>query len=264
MITRHTLINTLRSALRGDEKVDAAWEGGSAAFRRDDELSDIDVYAVVADDSLDAVFALVESALASLSPISLRVDMPSQPGYEQKFYRLRDAPESLVVDLQLMRRSDPVLFREVELHGEGCTWLDRRGVLVECHIEPAADLEDARARVALLAPQFEMFQQLVLNEIARGHGCDALGFYHEWTLRPLVEALRLLHAPHTRIFGLRYLARDLPAPVVARVEALAFVGSMPQLREQHVKASEWGRQCLRRLQALGPGAGIDTSNRMHP
>jgi len=257
MITRSTLTTTLRRALQDDEAVDAVWEGGSAAFGRDDEFSDIDLYAIVADDSLHEVFTRVETALESLSPVTLRVDMPSQPGYEQKFYRLQDADESLVVDLELIRRSDPVLFREVELHGVGCTWFDRSGVLVESHLDIAADLEKARARVDILAPQFDMFQHLVLKEIARGHGCDALDFYHEYTLRPLVEALRLLHAPHTRIFGLRYFSRDLPGPVVTRVEALAFVGSMSQLRERHAQASEWGLQCLRRLRALGPGAGID-------
>ncbi len=256
MITRDTLLALLRRALHEDEAVDAAWEGGSAAFARDDLLSDIDAVAVVADDAVEAVFARVEQALATLSPIELQLTMPPQPGYAQRFYRLRDAGEFLVIDFVLFRRSDPLLFREVELHGRGTTWFDRSGVLVERHLDRAADLEAATARVPVLAAQFEMFQHLVLKEIARGHGSDALAFYQAWTLRPLVEALRLLHAPHTRIFGLRYLARDLPAAVVARVESLAFVGSLQQLPAAHEQARAWGRECLRRLQALGPGAGI--------
>lgn len=256
MITRDTLLALLRQALHDDPAVDAAWEGGSAAFARDDELSDIDAVAVVADDALDAVFTRVEAALAALSPIALRLDMPPQPSYAQKFYRLRDAGEFLVIDFVLFRRSDPLLFREVELHGHGSTWFDRSGVLGERHLDMAADLEAARARVPLLATQFEMFQHLVLKEIARGHGSDALAFYQAWTLRPLVEALRLLHAPHTRIFGMRYLARDLPAPVVQQVEALAFVPGLAQLRERHRQACAWFDACRLRLQAHGPGAGL--------
>lgn len=256
MITRDTLLALLRRTLQADAAVDAAWEGGSAAFARDDALSDIDAVAVVADDAVDAVFARVEQALATLSPIELQLTMPPQPGYAQRFYRLRDAGEFLVIDFVLFRRSDPLLFREVELHGSGTTWFDRSGVLVERHLDMAADLQAAKARVPALAAQFEMFQHLVLKEIARGHGSDALAFYQAWTLRPLVEALRLLHAPHTRIFGLRYLARDLPAEVVVRVEALAYVGSLQQLTAAHDAARAWGRECLRRLQALGPGAGI--------
>lgn len=256
MITRDTLLALLRQALHDDPAVDAAWEGGSAAFERHDELSDIDAVAVVADDAVDAVFTRVEAALAALSPIELLLAMPPQPGYAQKFYRLRDAGEFLVIDFVLFRRSDPLLFREVELHGRGTTWFDHTGVLVERHLDLAADLEAARARVPVLIAQFEMFQHLTLKEIARGHASDALAFYQAWTLRPLVEALRLLHAPHTRIFGLRYLARDLPAPVVQRVEALAYARHLAHLREQQRQARAWFDACRLRLQAHGPGAGL--------
>ena len=256
MITREPLLALLRRTLQADPAVDGAWEGGSAAFERHDALSDIDAVAVVADDAVDAVFARVESALAALSPIALLLAMPPQPGYAQKFYRLRDAGEFLVIDLVLLRRSDPLLFREVELHGRGTTWFDRTGVLVERHLDMAADLEAARARVPVLATQFEMFQHLTLKEIARGHAADALAFYLAWTLRPLVEALRLLHAPHTRVFGLRYLARDLPAPVVQRVEGLAFVHDLAHLGDQQARARRWFGACALRLQTAGPGAGL--------
>lgn len=256
MITRDTLLALLRRTLQAEAAVDAAWEGGSAAFARHDDLSDIDAVAVVADDAVEAVFARVEQALASLSPIELQLTMPPQPGYAQRFYRLRDAGEFLVIDFVLFRRSDPLLFREVELHGSGTSWFDRTGVLVERHLDMAADLEAARARVPLLIAQFEMFQHLTLKELARGHGADALAFYQAWTLRPLVEALRLLHAPHTRIFGLRYLARDLPAPVVQRVEALAFVRDLHHLRQQQAEARRWFAGCAVRLRAQGPGSGL--------
>jgi hypothetical protein len=201
MITRETLLARLRQALHEHAAVDAAWEGGSAAFARDDDLSDIDAVAVVADDAVEAVFTHTESALATLSPIALRLDMPPQPGYAQKFYRLRDAGEFLVIDLVLIRRSDPLLFREVELHGQGRTWFDRPGVLVERHLDRAADLESAKAQVPQLVAQFEMFQHLVLKEMRRGHGSDALAFYQAWTLRPLVEALRLLHVQRLQKLG---------------------------------------------------------------
>ena len=123
--------------------VRCAWEGGSAAFARHDELSDIDAVAVVADDAVQDVFARVERALATLSPIELQLTMPPQPGYAQRFYRLRDAGEFLVIDFVRFRRGDPLLFREVELHGSGTTWFDRTGVLVERHLDLAADLQHA-------------------------------------------------------------------------------------------------------------------------
>lgn len=258
-LTRVQLLQALQDALRQDARVRAAWEGGSAAFDAHDPWSDIDAVVVVDDDAVDAVFTQVEQALQALSPIELRLPMPPAAGYAQRFYRLRDGGEFLVVDLVLMRRSDPLLFREVELHGRGRTWLDRDGLLDERHLDAETDAAQALARVGPLCDTFSMFQHLVRKEVARGRATDALAFYHAWSLRPLAEALRLLHAPHTRVFGLRYLARDLPADSVRAFEQLAFVGDLAQLGLQHARACRWFDACAARLRAQGPGAGLPPS-----
>lgn len=255
-ITRRQLLDALRHALEADAAVLAAWEGGSAAFGRADDLSDVDVIAVVADDAVDAVFAHVEAALQALSPVTLRVLMPTPAGFAQRFYRLRDAGEFLVVDLVLMRRSDPLQFREQELHGRGRTWFDRAGLLVEARLDRAREDAAIRERIPALRASFEMFQHLASKERLRGHGADALAFYQAWTLRPLAEALRLLHAPDTRVFGLRYLARDLPPPVVTRLERLCFVRDLAHLAELHEEAKGWFAECIERLEREGPGSGI--------
>jgi predicted nucleotidyltransferase len=255
-LPRASLINALHQALWALPVVDAAWEGGSAAFGSEDPWSDVDAVAVVADDALAATWDAVEAALNALSPVALRYDVPDTRCYVQRFYRLRDAGEFTVVDLVLIRRSDPLLFREVELHGHGRTWFDRTGVLVEKHLDAEQDLATARARVPALAAAFEMFQHLVTKERLRGRAVDALMFYQAFTWRPLVEALRLLHCPQRRVFGPRYLARDLPPAVCARIEALVFVRDLADLQQKHETARRWFAQCIARLQQHGPGAGI--------
>jgi hypothetical protein len=76
------------------------------------------------------------------------------------------------------------------------------------------------------------------------------------TLRPLAEALRLLHDPQRRVFGLRYLARDLPAETCAALESLAFVRDLDDLEVKHEAARRWFDRCIERLQRLGPGSGL--------
>jgi len=256
IVSRDRLIDVLRGTLQATDGVDAAWEGGSAAFGSDDALSDVDVVAVVADDAVDATFARIESALDALSPVTLRHDVAGTPGFAQKFYRLRDAGEFLVVDLVLIRRSDPLLFREVELHGRGPVWFDRSGILIEAHLDVAADAALAAARVPALATAFAMFQHIVTKERLRGRAVDALAFYKSMTLRPLAEALRLLHCPERRVFGLRYMSRDLPPETCMRIEALAFVRDLDDLGAKHDQATRWFAQCIARLQVLGPGSGL--------
>ena len=255
-VTRSRLVDVLKRTLAASVAVDAAWEGGSAAFANDDPLSDVDVVAVVADDAVETTFTAIEVALNALSPVTLRHDVAATAGYAQKFYRLRDAGEFLVVDLVLIRRSDPLLFRDVELHGRGPVWLDRRGLLVESHLDAALDRAQAAARVPALASAFAMFQHIVTKERLRGHGVDALTFYQAMTLRPLAEALRLLHCPERRVFGPRYLSRDLPADACARIEALAFIRDLDDLAAKHDEARRWFDRCIERLQRLGPGSGL--------
>lgn len=254
LLTRSQLIETLQAAVAAHPDVDAAWEGGSAAFSYRDELSDIDAVLVVADEAIERVFADVEAALAARSPIALLHEVTGTSGYRQRFYRLRDCSEFLVVDLVLIRRSDPLLFREVELHGHGRVWHDRTGVLHEVHLDVEQDLAAARARIPVLATAFEMFQHIPTKERQRGRAVEALHFYQAMTVRPLMEALRLLHCPARRVFGPRYLARDLPADVCRRLERLSFVRDLDDLATQHAAAEAWFHDCLDVLRREGPGA----------
>jgi len=73
---------------------------------------------------------------------------------------------------------------------------------------------------------------------------------------PLVEALRLLHGPERRIFGPRYLARDLPPAACQGIEALAYVHDLADLAGKHEQARHWFDHCIERLQRLGPGSGL--------
>lgn len=256
-VTRAALVQTLHTALQALPFVHAAWEGGSAAFGHEDRWSDVDAVVVADEPHFADAFAAVEAALHALSPLALVHVVAGTPGYAQRFYRLRDAGEFLVVDLVLLPADGPLRFREVELHGHGRTWFDRDGRLAtEQHLDAAADAQAARERVPALASAFAMFQHLVSKDRLRGRALDALAFYQAYALRPLVEALRLLHAPQTRIFGLRYVQRDLPMPTADALARLAYVRDLDDLALRHAEACRWFDAALARLQGQGPGAGL--------
>ncbi|MEO6407154.1 MAG: hypothetical protein ABIO45_00165 [Burkholderiaceae bacterium] len=66
----------------------------------------------------------------------------------------------------------------------------------------------------------------------------------------------LPHCPQRRIFGARYLARDLPGPVCERLEALAFVRDLADLAVKREAAHAWFGRCMERLREHGPGSGL--------
>ena len=76
MLDRAAIIQTLSAAVRADPDVRAAWLGGSDANGRADERSDVDLFLVVRPGSVDAVAERLETGLAALSPIRLRLRLP--------------------------------------------------------------------------------------------------------------------------------------------------------------------------------------------
>ena len=117
---REQVIEVLHGALLPLAFVNAAWLGGSDAFGRADELSDVDLQVDVDDGHVAATFGAVEAALAAASPIVARLvmPMPTWHGHAQRFYRLRDTAEFTAVDVVVFQRSDPRrYYNQTERHG---------------------------------------------------------------------------------------------------------------------------------------------------
>ncbi len=241
---RQAILDTLKAALTDLPSALAAWEGGSAAFGADDAMSDVDLAVVAREGTGETVFAAVEAALEKLSPIALRyhVPEPAWHGFSQRFYLLRDTSPYHMIDLSVQREHAADRFLAPERHGQALVWFDHGAYTAPpAPDEPARDAR-LRARVPVLADWFELTQPIVEKEALRGRAIDALSFYQSLTLRPLVELLRIVHDPWRHDFGLRYLQRDLPAEVYARLEPLAFVRDLDDLKVKHGQAARWFRE----------------------
>src|SRR5512140_622966 len=116
-LTRETILGALRRALEPQPHVHAMWEGGSEAFSRTDQWSDIDLQVDADDEKVGETLTTIEEVIAGLSPIQDRLEMPGKTGYTQVFYRLRDTSPFLLLDLCVMKRSHPDKFLEPEIHG---------------------------------------------------------------------------------------------------------------------------------------------------
>jgi hypothetical protein len=90
--------------------------------------------------------------------------------------------------------------------------------------------------VAALRTLFDLFQSLTLKELNRGNAVEGLAFYQSFTLRPLVEALRIKYKPTHHDFHTRYLYYDLPRDVVSILEDLFFVANGDDLVAKRQRA----------------------------
>ena len=89
-----------------------------------------------------------------------------------------------------------------------------------------------------------MFQIFVLKNVAHGNAAEAVAYYMSYTLRPLVELLRIRHDPYRHDYGVRYARYDLPAGTAARLADLYCVRDLDDLVEKQAEAERWFRQLL--------------------
>ena len=248
----------LRAALEPLPGALALWEGGSAAFGRADAWSDLDLYVLAEDGDVEEVMAAVNRALAGLGPIAARRRLPEPTwhGHSQVFCRLENAPEHLVVDLVVLRRSVPDRFLEKERHGDPVIYFDRTGEIGPQALDRAAFAAGAERRLEALRQEFALFQGFVRAEVARADpmaALAALAAYRNYTLRPLLEVVRMRHCPERYDYGPKYSRHDLPPEVVARLERLFYVPDIGGIPERQAEAEVWFAETVAALEKDGMG-----------
>lgn len=221
----------------------AAWEGGSASFGAVDGYSDIDVNVLVDDDvSLDVLYAAAEASLETVSPITASHFLP--PG---RYYKLRDAGEFLLLDLTFVRAGASDHALDVERHGRARRLFDKGDWLHPRPLDESALAAKRDERLRELQSWFIWSQSFVRKAILRRQEVEAMGSFWSYTLRPLVEILRMRYCPARWDFGMRYLERDLPRDVYTRLRDLMFVADLAAIEAQLPKAGAWGAELLREL-----------------
>jgi hypothetical protein len=254
-VTREQIIDTLHQTLRNMPAVRGAWLGGSEATGGTDRYSDIDCQAIVEDDAVESVFDAVVTALSSLSPIDLqyRIPEPTWHGHSQCFYRLRNTPPWLLVDMAVLKLSSPPdnRFLEPERHGSPRILFDRDGLIQPAPLDRAAHEATMKARLPHLVARFELFHIFVDKAIWREDPPDALSTYHALSLRPLIELLRMQHCPDRYDYGMRYLKRDLPPDVYQQVEPLFFCSNLSELEQKQATVVALFQATLSELRESG-------------
>jgi hypothetical protein len=245
-LTRDKIAGALVAALEPLPHVHAMWEGGSPAFQRVDEWSDIDLYVDADDDEVAAVLATAERALADLAPIERRYDPPLPAGaaYLQAFFRLRGASPFLLVDLAVLKHSSPEKFLVREVHGAAIFLFNKEDRVQVPPLDRAALTERIAQRCARLQARADIFWIFFDKFLARGHEIEAIDFYNRVILGSLVEALRMRYSPPHFDFGTYYASVDLPPAVVDRLRGLFFVRDVADLRAKRAAAAAWFAETL--------------------
>jgi hypothetical protein len=244
---RDRITKALSNALQPLPSVWAGWEGGSVAFDLVDEYSDIDLNFLLDDAAaVDPFYAAVASALETVSPIVASHCEP--PG---RYFKLLEGGDFLLVDVCVFR---PATYRElldIERHGKLRPLFDKGQWLGGDNAATGSQLVRRSQRLDDLEAWFRISQSFVRKAMARGHEVEALAALWGYTLKPLVELLRMRYCPARWDFGMRYLQRDLPGAVYDQLQDLMFVEKSDDIAGHLSRATAWGERLLRELKAGG-------------
>lgn len=145
----------------------------------------------------------------------------------------------------VMKKSTKDKLLESQIHGKPLVHFDKVGVVKDVRLDPAAFVKKIKTRLEMLKATFELFQVLTLKELNRGNNIEALSYYFAYTLRPLIEVLRMKYCPEHHNFYTSYLSYDLPAEIVKPLRKFYFLPDGKVLRRRHTEAADWFRRVVK-------------------
>jgi len=241
---RNRISHVVSDALAPLTEVLAGWEGGSAAFGAVDDYSDVDLNFLVEDGTpIDLLYSLAEQALQTISPIT--ASHPAPPG---RYYKLMNSGEFLLIDLAFIRTGAADHSLDVERHGIARPLFDKGEWLRPRPFDEAAVAAKRDTRYQELQTWFPISQCFVRKAILRKQQTEALACFWGYTLKPLVDLLRMRHCPARWDFGMRYLDRDLPPAVCGELRELVFVRDVDDLNAKLTRAEAWGLILLKEVE----------------
>jgi hypothetical protein len=239
LVTRERLRAALERETSACPEVLAMWEAGSAAFARNDELSDLDIGFLVRTGTHAAAWAAVDRAVDACGGASLRWNEPNPlwAGMDKRTIRLRRANRWLQLDIGIFEETATELYNEPERHGTAHVCFDRTGRLAPVPWDEAAHLRRLREALHHETMRWRMYHGWFRKELARGRSVDAFAMYLALTVRPLLAVLGMRYRPTRWDFAFRYVREEFPPEVAAAVERLCYLPG-PEALEARLTEAE--------------------------
>ena len=251
-ITRKQIINELKHGLEKSPSIFAFWLEGADALDSVDKYSDLDIWIDVRDGQENKIMKELENILSRTNPLdfSYEVDHP-HPKIRQKFFHIKGTSEFLVIDICLQSHSRKFYY-ELENEGEKVNIIfDKKNVIRFQSIDKKKLRKSIHGRIKELKKTFPFFYVWVKKEVERKDFLEALEYYHQHILRPLVEILRIKYQPTKKDFHMKHIAKDLPQDVLKKVEDLYKISSIKDIKLKSQKANKLFSKTVSEIEKSG-------------
>lgn len=230
LINRKKIIATINSEFISDEKVYAFWLEGADAIGTVDEYSDIDMWFDVEDGYEDMFINHIKETLINISPIEFfHEKYHNHPKIRQMFIRLSDTSKFLIIDLCIQSHSRKIEFIKEFEDEKVKVMFDKGDVIKYTNTDMNEFTQSINKRREEIIKTYEFFAVWIEKEIKRNNYLEALAYYNEYILCPLIELLRIIYAPTKSGFGSKHIKRDLPIDKVNMIEYLYKISSIEEI-----------------------------------
>jgi predicted nucleotidyltransferase len=240
MHTYAAIKESLASRLEGEDRVLAAWEGGSAATGYFDEYSDLDLMIVIKDKDTESIFQILQDHLESKYGIlrMFRVPEPAWHGMSQCFYLVKNCSEFFYLDIAVIPSENQRKFTEPDRHGHALVWFDKEGIY-QPKETPNRERDDLARRVFHAATDYDWIITAELGKaLARDNWIASQMNYHAFVNRHLVPLMNIKYRPAKADFGIRYAEREFPKAVAAELGDLLKISSLDDIRKGKDRVTE--------------------------
>lgn len=240
MITRQQIIKQLGSELKKNSFVFALWLEGADAHNRVDPYSDIDIWLDVKDGKENEIFKLIELILSKLGKIDFFHEKAHpHPKIRQKFFHLEKTSKFLIIDICLQKHSRVFYYTKGNKDEKVKIIFDKKSVVTFKPMDKKKFMTSKQARMEEIINSFIFFQTWIDKSIKRKNFLEALYYYQEKTLKPIVEILRIKFEPTKMDFYLKDISKDIPKEYLKKLENLYKINSIKDLKIKNKQANEF-------------------------
>ena len=249
-ISRDQIIDQISTSARDNPLVYACWLEGADATDTVDEYSDVDIVLDVEDGSEETVFLDLEDALSKIGRLDYRCETapPDDSKLRHRVYHLEGTPETLFLDIVVQSHSRDVEFIRQNAAEQPKVVFDKANAIRFRDVDEAQLVRALRGRLGHLERVFAQ-RSRVTKYVKRGKFLEAVGYYHRYLLGPLIEVLRIRYTPLTVDYGVVHISDHLPGALVSELEDLFKVGTVEEISEKVVRASEIFEETARYLKS---------------
>lgn len=226
----------------------ACYEGGSTAFERNDELSDIDLYFILnSPEDFSVVFDEFEIYLNQKIGVEALHERfwPKDSLTAQRFYKLKNHSPYLLVDLALIAKDAQEKYLAPEVHGNAVVFFDKGHYTKTAPLVAEAFNNKMCKDWESLYERHLFFSPFIYKELERGSLLQAFELYRSTILVPLITRLRMEKTPTRYNWGCHAINFDLSFHDVKRLEDLSFVKDSDDLKLKIQTALDWFHSLLK-------------------